>query len=244
MKKRIRRNADDRLQRLWKLLQKTPRDIETVRRYLAELVRSQGERQEPHEEPRARTAEERLEQAVERFRDRRFSVVLTSLIKPALDNQVRGEHGGDDLEADMPARGAVWIVNGHEDDVRPLMRELRPDPPTTLEQAGALIRRFDLDMTDDLDRLVTIAVDEGDSEEFQEEERTFLQEVARRSERAFDDSDEYPLSVSGWHAVGNTGFYAVEIDGEIILGLDVGGDELRDNWTPLYHACGLTWHTD
>lgn len=47
-----------------------------------------------------------------------------------------------------------------------------------------------------------------------------------------------------WQAVGDTGIYAIECDGELILGIDGAGyDFYTDHWSKLYDAIDYHWHT-
>ena len=48
---------------------------------------------------------------------------------------------------------------------------------------------------------------------------------------------------AGWQEVADTGIYAIEIDGELILGIDGAGyDFYTNHWAKLYDALGYHWH--
>ena len=235
MKKRIRRNSDDRLRRYEKLLQKTPRDIEVVRRYLSELLHAQGDVPEPHERPRgALTQEQRLEEAVPRFQQRDFSRVPVDLISPALDVLWRRELG--DLDEDnhmpMPNSGSVFVVtDSHAEElITAMLESLSPDVPRNTEEVTRLIRRFDLFHLD-----LELEADE--------DEEDFLERVHREAMRVYENREEPLLAAGGWQRVGGTDFYAIMCNDHLVLSYDVG-DEFTSCWIPLYHALGLEWHTD
>jgi hypothetical protein len=54
-----------------------------------------------------------------------------------------------------------------------------------------------------------------------------------------DEEDE----LYGSEEVGNTGIFAFDIDGEIVLGIHGAGyDFYEHHWIPLYEALGYAWH--
>ena len=47
-----------------------------------------------------------------------------------------------------------------------------------------------------------------------------------------------------WQPVGTTGIYAVEVDDELVLGINGAGyDFYTNHWAKLYDALGFQWHT-
>lgn len=59
---------------------------------------------------------------------------------------------------------------------------------------------------------------------------------------AYDDEDA-PEEVWGLQEVGETGIFAWEVDGELLLGINGAGyDFYEAHWTPLYEALGYKWH--
>ena len=60
--------------------------------------------------------------------------------------------------------------------------------------------------------------------------------------RPITDAEE--LSGSEWQEIADTGTYAVECDGELILGINGAGyDFYTDHWAKLYEALDYQWHT-
>jgi hypothetical protein len=54
-----------------------------------------------------------------------------------------------------------------------------------------------------------------------------------------DEEDE----LSGYEEVGDTGIFAFDIDGQIVLGINGAGyDFYEHHWIPLYEALGYGWH--
>lgn len=235
MKKRIRRNADDRLRRYWDMLKKTPQDLEVARRYVSELLKAKGETPDPHEEPRGgSTPEQRLEDAVRRFQQRDFSRIPIDLIQPALDILWRREIGDPDLENVMPVpnSGSVWLVtdNHTEELITAMLENLSPYTPEDMEDVNRLVRRFDL-----------FHLELAQQED--EDEDEFFARVYEAAERVYERGEETLLNAGGWRRVAGTDFYAIMCQDEMILSYDVG-DEYDSCWVPLYHAMGLDWHTD
>lgn len=57
-------------------------------------------------------------------------------------------------------------------------------------------------------------------------------------------SDDPTVTTTGWDEVGDTGIYAIECDGELVLGIDGAGyDFYTDHWSKLYDALDYHWHT-
>lgn len=51
------------------------------------------------------------------------------------------------------------------------------------------------------------------------------------------------LEGSDWQCVGDTGIYATEVEGELILGIDGAGYSFHaEHWQPLYEALNYHWH--
>lgn len=56
-------------------------------------------------------------------------------------------------------------------------------------------------------------------------------------------SEEAELVSSGWRAVSDTGIWAREFDGNLLLGIHgCGYDFFESHWTPLYNALGYGWY--
>jgi hypothetical protein len=54
-----------------------------------------------------------------------------------------------------------------------------------------------------------------------------------------DEKDE----LYGYEEVGDTGIFAFDIDGEVVLGINGAGyDFYEHHWLPLYEALGYAWH--
>jgi hypothetical protein len=54
-----------------------------------------------------------------------------------------------------------------------------------------------------------------------------------------DEEDE----LYGYEEVGDTGIFAFDIDGEVVLGINGAGyDFYEHHWLPLYAALGYAWH--
>jgi hypothetical protein len=54
-----------------------------------------------------------------------------------------------------------------------------------------------------------------------------------------DEKDE----LYGYEEVGDTGIFAFDIDGKVVLGINGAGyDFYEDHWLPLYEALGYAWH--
>lgn len=59
------------------------------------------------------------------------------------------------------------------------------------------------------------------------------------------DEDEQSLADAGWQEVADTGIYAIEFDGELLLGVHGAGYSFYDHhWSKLYDALGYCWHTE
>ena len=66
---------------------------------------------------------------------------------------------------------------------------------------------------------------------------------AVREAWADEGGEDYWLSASGWQAVGGTGVYAVEVYGDLYLGVNGCGYCFYDShWIPLYLELGYGWH--
>lgn len=62
---------------------------------------------------------------------------------------------------------------------------------------------------------------------------------------ALDDAhcEDFYLSQSGWEDVASTGFVAIDIDGDLYLGVNGAGYDFIDaHWVKLYQALGYSWH--
>ncbi|MCA9078429.1 MAG: hypothetical protein KDA93_25605 [Planctomycetaceae bacterium] len=57
------------------------------------------------------------------------------------------------------------------------------------------------------------------------------------------DDEQQIFAEQGWSEVADTGIYAIELDGELILGIHGAGyDFYESHWAPLYEALGYQWH--
>ena len=74
-----------------------------------------------------------------------------------------------------------------------------------------------------------------------EDEDAYVEAV--REAWADEGGEDYWLSASGWQAVGGTGVYAVEVYGDLYLGVNGCGYCFYDShWIPLYLELGYGWH--
>lgn len=59
------------------------------------------------------------------------------------------------------------------------------------------------------------------------------------------DEEEQAFADADWREVAETGIYAVEFDGELLLGIHGVGYSFYDHhWSKLYDALGYHWHTE
>lgn len=59
------------------------------------------------------------------------------------------------------------------------------------------------------------------------------------------DEEEQAFADANWREVAETGIYAVEFDGELLLGIHGAGYSFYDHhWSKLYDALGYHWHTE
>jgi|CXWL01.1.fsa_nt_gi hypothetical protein len=59
------------------------------------------------------------------------------------------------------------------------------------------------------------------------------------------DNDDEAFADAGWREVTDTGIYAIEFDGGLLLGIHGAGYSFYDHhWSKLYDALGYHWHTD
>jgi len=59
------------------------------------------------------------------------------------------------------------------------------------------------------------------------------------------DEDDQAFADAGWREVADTGIYAVEFDGEMLLGIHGAGYNFYDHhWSKLYQALGYHWHAE
>lgn len=66
---------------------------------------------------------------------------------------------------------------------------------------------------------------------------------AARDAWADQSDDNYFLASCGWQDVGGTGILAIEVDGDLFLGVNGAGYSFYDShWIPLYKALGYSWH--
>ncbi len=57
------------------------------------------------------------------------------------------------------------------------------------------------------------------------------------------DDEQTLFADQGWSEVADTGIYAIEFDGELMLGIHGAGyDFFECHWAPLYEALGYRWH--
>jgi len=58
-----------------------------------------------------------------------------------------------------------------------------------------------------------------------------------------DDEEAICFRDAGWQAVAETGIYAIQFDGELLLGIHGAGyDFYSEHWSKLYDALGYLWH--
>ncbi|WP_236621172.1 hypothetical protein [Rhodopirellula sallentina] len=60
-----------------------------------------------------------------------------------------------------------------------------------------------------------------------------------------EDLDRQNLMDAGWKVVPETGLFAIELDRQLLIGIDgIGYDFVEAHWRPLYEVLGLRWHLD
>ena len=61
--------------------------------------------------------------------------------------------------------------------------------------------------------------------------------------RRLDPAGDEELYESEWQRIVDTGIYAIEFDGELVLGINGAGYSFYGHhWEPLYDALGYEWH--
>ena len=79
-------------------------------------------------------------------------------------------------------------------------------------------------------------------------EEESVEQAVERNLGEFDfgeDAERQSLVESGWRVISPTGFFALPLDGRILLGIDgVGYDFFKAHWEPLYDLLGNEWHLD
>lgn len=202
-------------------------DLDAAKRLVRELEEAGRLASQPPELSASSSSPRALEDAVRLMIDRVFAST------PSGWAALAAEHA-DDAAADMPAHGTVWRVkdSGFESWIRGLMR---PVGPGTVAEADEAVeeRALEIDKQDYVD-------EDGDLEE-----DSYIEAVREAwRDRGMDRSDEVALlGFAGWERVGDTGFFAREIDGHLVLGVHgYGYNFLDQHWIPLYRAFGLRWH--
>ena len=57
------------------------------------------------------------------------------------------------------------------------------------------------------------------------------------------DEDEEAFAAAAWREVADTGIYALDFDGELLLGIHGAGYDFYDaHWSKLYDSLGYRWH--
>lgn len=201
-------------------------DLEAARRLVGMLEQERRRSEEP--EMSSSSASRELTDAVQLMIDRAFPSIPQSWAALAAEHL-------DDAQPDMPAWGWVWRVkdSAFESRIRDL---LRPVGPGTVEEADEAVEEGSLGV----DRDDYVDDDDGDLDE------DAYVEAVRETwlERAMDRGNDMAiLGHVGWQRVGDTGFLAREIDGNLVLGIHGAGYGFMDeHWIPLYRALELRWH--
>lgn len=166
-----------------------------------------------------------LKQATERLVSQMASVDA-DMIRPMIEE----EHG--EGCAAMPMWSTVFRVLDPV-DARKIRDMLEPMGPPEGDAEGILAWIEDQGL--DVD---TMAYD--DEEDGIDEDGLYQAAVEAWSESG---SEDYWLSMCGWEQVGSTGLLAIELQGDLYLGVDGAGYSFYGaHWIPLYLALGYSWH--
>ena len=160
----------------------------------------------------------------------------------AVINKVENE----DFSA-VPMWGWCFIVDDPCDksNIRKLLQSAVPD---NIEGLLSFIDDYQLDI--DLDEFREdhhhlVQLGDAANEETDLPPEYDLVELGYAVDEAWSDSgdEDYWLHTTGWEKVGDTGIWARDVDGELILGLNSGGHDFYEAyWIPLYELLGYGWH--
>lgn len=171
-----------------------------------------------------------LQKAVQDFK-REFNTV------PAEWARLAAQHIDNDEIYAMPMWGFVFMPDsGLAGMIERLLCHPVPEDAADLiefaETNGIEIEEAEMKL------LALAASDEEDHEEEIARIRREIQDAWQES-----GSEEAALVSYGWQDVGQTGFIAREIDGNLVLGVNGAGYDFDEaHWMPLYLALGMKWH--
>ena len=146
----------------------------------------------------------------------------------------------------LPMWNTYWLVSD-SCDKRAIERLCCSMMPEDEDEADALLANIGIDVEEiKRDHLSDCyecrTCQDGDAcSEPELDEEAYVQAAIE----AWDDcnSDDYWLARSGWQVVAGTGILALEVDGDLVLGIDGAGYSFADShWIPLYKELGYGWH--
>jgi hypothetical protein len=141
----------------------------------------------------------------------------------------------------MPMWGTLFLVsNMDRGNIEKLLTSPVPEGDAVALLEFAEDHGIELDESE-MQLLALAARDEDDDDEA---DLDSIRDQILEAWRESNDEDAM-LADSGWQDVGDSGFIAREIDGELLMGVNGAGYSFHDShWLRLYDELGYSWHQE